>query len=214
MYISSVPFPLHQWWRGRLGLRYLDVRCVQRMRVDRGIGRRQSSLQVERNLYGSTKHVSVIAHRVALAACVSLSIGCSTEADGDINSVTQGTLESVSQGEYQAAFGKFSECVVAAGHELQSVGPLSGSPDILSYIIPAGAVNDGSGDGCYEQEFSYYDLRWQQRVFREHPEQDPTRRALAICADAEGVRYGADSSATEIEQALRAAGVEPVTCRG
>lgn len=62
--------------------------------------------------------------------------------------------------EYEAAFGRFRECLAAAGFEL---GAGYFHEDRYHYTVPSEAVEDGADEECYRSELYYVDMLWQLR---------------------------------------------------
>lgn len=62
--------------------------------------------------------------------------------------------------EYEAAFGRFRECLAAAGFEL---GAGYFHEDRYHYSVPSEAVEDGADEECYRSELYYVDMLWQVR---------------------------------------------------
>jgi hypothetical protein len=109
----------------------------------------------------------------------------------------------VSREEYDEGFRRYQSCLSTAGYELVDVKE---EYQVITFGIPASAVDSGVDADCYDKEFAQVDSTWQLSV----EDQGKYATIFGQClADA-----GLDSGGTKVEkeQRLESAGITIDDC--
>jgi hypothetical protein len=64
----------------------------------------------------------------------------------------------VSAAKYHAQFDRYSQCMTAAGHPLESVDK---SGEVITYKTSGASVTSEAEGRCYAQHFAQHNLAWQ-----------------------------------------------------
>lgn len=111
----------------------------------------------------------------------------------------------VTRDEYDAGFRRYQACMTSAGHALVNVAE---EYEVITFGVPAVAVESGDDDQCYTLEFSQVDTMWQLSV----EDRGKIAGLLAACLSDRGL----DSSGTKLEkeERLQAEGISLEECIG
>ncbi|QGH69175.1 hypothetical protein [Pseudactinotalea sp. HY158] len=107
--------------------------------------------------------------------------------------------------EYQAAFTRYRECLRASGFELEDVRFENHE---YHFGVPNAAVSDGADYECYQAEYRYVDILWQNSDLVQEA-RDPSP-AFRECLQERGIEPAENMN--EILEQLREAGIEPPEC--
>jgi hypothetical protein len=120
--------------------------------------------------------LAAIGRLCAALVLVGLASGCSSPASGQPSGGSDDPLtgadlsvasaaqaaevrdRTVTTEEYQAAFGRFRNCLSAAGFELVDVELRD---DQYEFALPDAAMQDGVDMECYRAEYYFVDILWQ-----------------------------------------------------
>ncbi|MPV49914.1 hypothetical protein GCG21_07830 [Pseudactinotalea sp. HY160] len=130
--------------------------------------------------------------------------------DADTSNVSAAQAEEISDrvataDEYHAAFARYRECLSAAGFELENV---QFNHPVYEARVPNAAVEDGADSECYQAEFRYVDILWQNSDLVQEA-RDPSP-AFRECLQERGIEPAENMN--EILEQLREAGIEPPEC--
>lgn len=157
-----------------------------------------------------TLGAGLLAATLAFAGCASDSSGSSASSETEdllMSDAQRSALSDneVTRDEYDAGFRRYQSCMTAAGYALVNV---TEEYEVITFGVPAPAVESGDDDQCYTQEFSQVDTMWQLSV----EDRGKVARLLAACLSDRGL----DSSGTKLEkeERLQAAGVSLEECIG
>jgi hypothetical protein len=125
---------------------------------------------------------------VVILSCIA-AVGCSVS-----DSATTTSLRGVDFATYQAAFLNFKDCMVTAGHPLQSV-QLDEATQLYTYTMEPGV-----GDDCYSKAFEKVDAAWQLNDARPKPgyQRLSGREIFAECLTKRGEKVTANETANDL----------------
>jgi hypothetical protein len=158
-----------------------------------------------------TRRVAVVA-AILLAACSSDSVASPTTAgttDQQAAALADGV---VTFEEYEAAYGRFSDCLTAAGFPLieSRLDPVT---EQYQYVIAGPAVEGGTEDRCMKDFYDRVEIAWVQNPDRQ---QDPNNQSAAdvmrACLLKVGVSAPADATNEDLLALLSDNSLELAAC--